>query len=60
VANYGLPANTVYPTGVYYKDDGSGSDVYGDDVVLPIDVDELNNPNYQDPSLCDAASASFN
>lgn len=60
VANYGLPANTVYPTGVYYKDDGSGSDQYGADVVLPVDVDELNNPNYTDAGLCNPESASYN
>jgi len=60
VANYGLPQDQVYPTGVYYKDDGSGSDVYGDDVVFPVDFDELNNPNYTDESLCNFESASFN
>ena len=60
VANYGLPAEQVYPTGVYYKDDGSGSDVYGTDVVFPVDFDELNNPNYTDESLCNFQSASFN
>lgn len=60
VANYGLPVNTVYPGGVYYKDDGSGTDIYGDDVVFPVDVDELNNPNYTSDALCNPESASYN
>lgn len=60
VANYGLPQDQVYPVGVYYKDDGSGTDVYGNDVVFPVDFDELNNPNYTDESLCNFESAAFN
>jgi hypothetical protein len=59
VANYGVPQNEVYPTGVYYKDDGSGTDVYDADVVFPVDFDEANNPNYE-LSLCNVSSASFN
>lgn len=58
VAHYGLPVNEVYPMGVYYKDDGSGTDVYAGDVVFPVEFDEGNNPNY-DLALCDVGSASF-
>jgi hypothetical protein len=58
VANYALPVNDVYPVGVHYKDDGSGTDVYGGDVVFPVEFDEGNNPNY-DPAQCDVGSAAF-
>lgn len=41
VRQYGRAVNTVYPTGTYFR---GGN--YGTDVVLPLFVDELNNPNF--------------
>ena len=38
---YGRDAETVFPTGPYFK-----GGVYGADVNLPVPVDELNNPNF--------------
>jgi hypothetical protein len=43
VRQYGRPANTVFPTGPYFK---SQIPVYGTDVNFPIPVDETNNPNF--------------
>jgi starch-binding outer membrane protein, SusD/RagB family len=38
---YQRPADTVFPTGPYHK---GGS--YGEDVNLPIPIEEQNNPNF--------------
>lgn len=40
---YGFAITSVFPTGAYPK---GGAD-YGEEVNLPIPVDELNNPNFQ-------------
>lgn len=42
VRQYGRDANTVFPTGTYFK-----GGLYGTDVNFPIPFDELNNPNFQ-------------
>ena len=39
---YGLPESAVYPTGAYIRPGAT----YGHDKVLPIYVDETNNPNF--------------
>ena len=41
VRHYGRGAETVFPTGVFFK-----GGVYGTDVNLPIPTDEQNNPGY--------------
>jgi len=41
VRQYGRPANTVFPTGPYFK---GGN--YGTDVNLPVPFAEQNNPNF--------------
>lgn len=41
VRQYGRAPNDVYPTGAYHK-----GGTYGNDVVMPLDFDETNNPNY--------------
>ncbi|MGH7540498.1 MAG: hypothetical protein ACRELC_05825 [Gemmatimonadota bacterium] len=46
IRQYGRGAETVYPTGAYHK-----SGTYGADIVLPLDFDETNNPNYSE-DLC--------
>jgi len=46
ITQYGRGAETVFPTGVYFK---GGN--YGTDVNLPVPFSEQNNPNY-DPSAC--------
>lgn len=52
IRQYGRPANEVFPTGQYHKSTQGG--VYGNDVNLPLPVDERNNPNLNDPNanLC--------
>jgi hypothetical protein len=40
---YGLPVNTVFPTGSYFKNGLT----YGNDVNLPVPVTEQNNPNFK-------------
>jgi len=42
VRQYGRPAESVFPTGAYFK---GGS--YGTDVNLPVPQAELNNPNFK-------------
>jgi hypothetical protein len=39
---YGLPVNSVFPTGAYFKNGLT----YGNDVNLPVPVTEQNNPNF--------------
>jgi hypothetical protein len=46
IRQYGRAPDDVFPSGSYYK---GGS--YGPDVVLPLDFDEQNNPNWN-TSLC--------
>ncbi len=46
IRQYGRSPDSVFPSGSYYK---GGS--YGPDVVLPLDFDEQNNPNWN-TSLC--------
>lgn len=46
INQYGRQANDVYPTGAYHK-----GGTYGNDVVLPLDFREQNNPNW-DVNLC--------
>lgn len=53
-ATYGVDPETIYPAGEYHK---GGS--YGTDVVLPMDFDEENNPEY-DLSTCDVSSTAWN
>jgi len=43
IRQYGRPANTVFPTGPYFK--GNFAD-YGTDVNFPVPVTEKNNPNF--------------
>jgi starch-binding outer membrane protein, SusD/RagB family len=43
IRQYGRPADTVFPTGPYFKVQFT---VYGTDVNFPIPIDELNNPNF--------------
>nr|MBA3554116.1 hypothetical protein [Gemmatimonadales bacterium] len=48
IRQYGRDAETVFPTGEYYK----GGLTYGEDVNLPLPRREQNNPNLpDDPSL---------
>ncbi|HSJ32242.1 MAG TPA: hypothetical protein VK933_12455 [Longimicrobiales bacterium] len=54
VYQYGLAQNTVYPSGDYHK---GGS--YGSDVVMPLDFDEANNPNFTH-DMCNVQSAAIN
>ena len=44
VRQYGFAANSVFPTGPYFK---AQQPTYGDDVNFPVPIDELNNPNFQ-------------
>ena len=44
IRQYGRPANRVFPEGEYHKNVLGG--VYGEDVNLPIFVDEKNNPEF--------------
>lgn len=41
VRQYGRAVNTVYPSGAYFR-----GGTYGTDVVLPLFIDELNNPSF--------------
>ena len=43
IRQYGRPANTVFPTGPYFK---SNPSVYGVDVNIPVPITERNNPNF--------------
>ncbi len=43
IRQYGRPANTVFPTGPYFKVQFT---TYGTDVNFPIPIDEQNNPNF--------------
>ena len=43
IRQYGRPANTVFPTGPYFK---PNFPVYGPDVNIPVPVTEKNNPNF--------------
>jgi hypothetical protein len=43
IRQYGRLANTVFPTGAYFK---SNPSVYGPDVNIPVPVTEKNNPNF--------------
>ena len=43
VRQYGRAANTVFPTGAYFK---SNPSVYGPDVNIPVPITEQNNPNF--------------
>lgn len=43
IRQYGRPANTVFPTGPYFK---VQFPQYGTDVNFPIPIDEKNNPNF--------------
>ena len=49
IRQYGLAADDVFPTGEYFS-----GEPYGDDVSLPVPVDELNNPNFES---CDTTIA---
>lgn len=44
IRQYGRDQENVFPTGDYHKATQGG--VYGDDVNLPLSVDELNNPEF--------------
>jgi len=44
IRQYGRPANTVFPTGPYFK---SNPSVYGPDVNIPVPITEQNNPNFK-------------
>ena len=46
VRDYGRDAESVYPTGDYFK-----GGTYGTAIVFPVSSDELNNPNYH-PGDC--------
>jgi len=51
VRDYGLPANSVYPTGTYiFASAPQGT--YGPDLVFPVPLEEGNNPNFN-ASACD-------
>ena len=41
IRQYGRPANTVFPTGPWHKNDAT----YGGDVTIPVPAAEANNPN---------------
>ena len=43
IRQYGRPANTVFPTGPYFKVNFA---TYGTDVNFPVPVTEKNNPNF--------------
>lgn len=51
IRQYGRNAEDVFPTGAYFE-----GGVYGDDVTLPVDFDENNNPKY-DISMCNVGQA---
>ena len=43
IRQYGRPANTVFPTGPYFKINFAN---YGTDVNFPVPITEKNNPNF--------------
>jgi hypothetical protein len=43
IRQYGRLADTVFPTGAYFK---SNPSVYGTDVNIPVPITEQNNPNF--------------
>jgi hypothetical protein len=43
IRQYGRAANTVFPTGAYFK---SNPSAYGVDVNIPVPITEQNNPNF--------------
>jgi hypothetical protein len=43
IRQYGRAANSVFPTGAYFK---SNPSVYGNDVNIPVPITEQNNPNF--------------
>ncbi|MEE8446189.1 MAG: hypothetical protein V3S52_00910 [Gemmatimonadota bacterium] len=45
VRDYGRSESTVFPVGAYHK-----GGTYGNDVNLPLDFDETNNPNFTETS----------
>lgn len=45
VRQYGRPAESVFPTGAYFKVQAGD---YGADVNLPVPFDEENNPNFEE------------
>lgn len=47
IRQYGRGAETVFPTGPYFK-----NGTYGTDVNSPVPQPEQNNPNYPDPKVC--------
>jgi hypothetical protein len=51
IRNYGLPANSVFPSGPHFR---GGS--YGNDVSYPLPFQEANNEKY-DPSTCHTTEA---
>ncbi len=53
VNNYGRSQASVYPTGAYHK-----GGVHGSDVFFNLDIDQINNVNY-DPSACNTKSTAF-
>jgi hypothetical protein len=55
VRDYGVPASQVYPVGERAGAPFGRGGPFGNDVVLPVDFDEINNPNY-DLSSCDVDS----
>jgi starch-binding outer membrane protein, SusD/RagB family len=48
VRQYGMPANSVWPTGDWHKAGGT----YGNDVNIPVPFAESNNPNVSSTQLC--------
>jgi tetratricopeptide (TPR) repeat protein len=62
---YGRSPATVYPTGPYNRPSvnggvsatGSGGLPYGQDVSLPVPVDELNNPRFREFGSCENTAA---
>ena len=51
VRNYGLPSNSVFPSGPHFR-----GGVYGNDVAFPLPFQESNNTSY-DPSTCDTTKS---
>jgi tetratricopeptide (TPR) repeat protein len=45
-APYGLPTNTLFPSGAHFR-----GGTYGNDVAFPVPFNEQNNPNYN-PAAC--------
>ena len=51
IRDYGRSQDQIFPVGIW-----SGTNAYGNDVALPIDFDEQNNPNW-DTSMCNVDQA---